>query len=306
VSLTGVPLLVLAACALLGAVVGTGYGWRRTGRVRFLIRPAGVLLTETLVLLVVGLAVNAAEGFYPSWAALAPHHDRATAGPTVPGRLDPLLRQQAGADDGAAVTITWQPAGWRQWHLAAPPVVVVPAGYLRHPGWRYPAMVIEDQAAAGQPADEHAVLVYLQTAGAQAAGAQAAGAQDAGILATRLPQALAGDLRVTAHSWALVTPAARAALDRAVLRADPARYRAVALLAAGRGPARPEMPMGTDVSVIHAAPGTATRAALSWADQRIPAPLAAPAALSPYQETPGRRPGAAPTGGGHGTGQPRR
>jgi len=294
VSLTGVPLLVLAAGALLGAVVGTGYGWRRTGRERFLIRPAGVLLTETLVLLVAGLAVNAAEGFYPSWAALAPHHDQATAGPTVPGRLDPLLRQQAGADDGAAVTITWQPDGWRQWHLAAPPVVVVPAGYLRHPGWRYPAMVIEDQA--GQPADEHAVLVYLRTAGAQ----------DAGTLATRLPEALAGDLRVTAHSWALVTPAAQAALDRAVLRADPARYRAVALLAAGRRPARPEMPMGTDASVIHAAPGTATWAALRWADQRIPAPLAAPAVLNPYQKTPGRRPGAAPTGGGHGTGQPRR
>ena len=291
-SLTGAPLLVLAACALLVAVVGTCYGWRRTGRVRLLIRPAGVLLTETLVVGVVGLAVNAAEGFYPSWAALAPQHEPATAGQTVPGRLDRSLGHQAGADDGAAVTITWQPAGWRQWRLAAPPVVVVPAGYLRHPGWRYPAVVIEDQAGAGQPAGENAVLVYLRSAGAQ----------DAGILATRLPQALAGDLRVTAHSWALVTPAARAALDRAVLRADPARYRAVALLAAGRGPARPEMPMGTDATVIHTAPGTATRAALRWADQRIPAPLAAPAALSPYQETPG----AAPTGGGHGTGQPRR
>lgn len=295
-SLTGVPLLTLAACALLGAVVGTGYGWRRTGRERFLIRPAGVLLTETLLLLVVGLAVNSSERFYPSWAALAPHDDQATAGQTVPGRLDRLLEQQPGADDGAAVTISWQPAGWRQWRLAAPPTVVVPAGYLRHPGWRYPAMVIEDQADAGQPADEYAVLVYLR----------AAGAQDAGTLATRLPQALAADIRVTAHSWALVTPAAQAALDRAVLLADPARYRAVALLAAGDRPARPEMPRGTDATVIHAAPGTATVAALRWADQRIPAPLAAPAALVPYQRGAGRRPGAAPTGGGHGTGQPRR
>ncbi|RSM56744.1 hypothetical protein DMB66_33415 [Actinoplanes sp. ATCC 53533] len=294
--MTGVPLLAAAVCALLVAVVATGYGWRRTGRERFLIRPAGVLLTEALALLVVGLAVNASEGFYPSWAALAPHHEGTTAGQTVPGRLDPLLGQRAGADDGAAVTITWQPDGWQQWHLAAPPVVVVPAGYLRHPGWRYPAIVVEDQAGAGQPAAPDAVLVCLRTAGAR----------DAGILATRLPRALAADLRVTAHSWALVTPAGQAALDRAVLLADPARYRAVALLATDRRPAGPAMPTGTDTTVVRAARGAATTAALRWAGQRIPAPLAAPAALAPYQKSAGPRPGAAPTGGGHGTGQPRR
>lgn len=291
-SLTGFPLLAAVACALLLAVAGTGYGWRRTGRERFLIRPAGVLLIEALVLLVVGLAVNRSERFYPSWAALTRPHEQVTAGETGPGRLDRVLRRRAGADPAAGVTLTWRPAGWRHWRLAGPPVLVVPPGYLRHPDWRYPAIVLADQPAAARPADPYAVLVYLRTAGPPTAD----------MLAARLPRALAADLRVTAHGWALVLPAGP---GRAVPLADPARFRAVVLLASAPGTARPELPMGTDATVIPAAPGTATRAALRWADQRIPAPLAAAAALIPYQREPGRRPGAAPTGGGHVTRQPR-
>ena len=67
-SLTGLPLLLLSACATVLVTAATIRLWRRR---RPAVRIAGVLLIEALVVLTAGLEVNRNEQFYPSWQALA-------------------------------------------------------------------------------------------------------------------------------------------------------------------------------------------------------------------------------------------
>ncbi|GAA2905510.1 hypothetical protein Acy02nite_86960 [Actinoplanes cyaneus] len=253
-SLTGIPLIVVAVLVTVATAALTVVTWRRGGRLRIVLRSGGVLLTETLLLLTVGLVVNRSEQFYPSWAALS--SSAQTGGTTyaiTPGRLDGWLRAHGPA-------FTWQPDGWTGWHLGAAPTVVVPAGYLDHPGWRYSALVVVDDGTTGwtpavqtaaardASADGGAVVVFARTTAST-------GVND---LAHALPAALTHDLRVTGQRWALIPGPALAALARRVAAAAPGRYTAVAagpqLLATHRG----------DLG-----------AALLWACQQTPPPLAA-------------------------------
>ena len=233
-SLTGVPLFVCAVLATAAALAATVLVWNRWGRLRFVLRPFGVLLTKALLVVSVGLVVNRSQQFYPNWAALTQSGN--TTGTTYAvhaGGLDSWLRNQGGdvSDQGSA--FPWQPAGWTDWHLAGAPLVFTPAGYLKHTGWRYPTLLVLDDGRTGWTAES-------ETAAARSAGrtagpavvvfARTTPATSPGTLTSGLPAALAHDLRVTDRHWALVAPAAEAGLADQIVAAAPGRYPALALV----------------------------------------------------------------------------
>lgn len=327
--LTSVRLIVFAAALTAGALAATILVWRRWG---LLIRPVGVLLTELLLTLTVGLVVNRSQQFYPSWAALLAGSDPDRAGyHTSAGRLDGWLAARPGA--GQIQSFSWRPAGWIAWHLAAAPTVTVPAGYLADPGRRYSAVLLVGArpwpaAALTGPT----VLVNVTTTARTAAAA----------LAVALPGELGRDLRVTGHRWALVTSAADNALARRVAvlargvfpsvafvgTAAPAHTRATSPRPAGirtayftatakTGHAVTKTgPATTKTSVATAKSGPATtkngagplEKALAWAADQTPPPLAASAPEPTYLPPAPKRthhPKPEPKRGNHGSGQPR-
>ena len=305
--ITGLPLILLVAFGALAAVAATVLVWNRFGRVRYLLRAAGVLLAEVLLLLSVGLAVNRSEQFYPTWDALLNTKSadesaiKSTNGATYrtgPGALDRELAVRAGGRPGVAQAFPWQSADWRGWGLAGAPTVITPPGYLLHPAWSYSAVIV----VGGWPAtvDESA------TRRATAAGisavvvfATATAATTAPELATALPTQLDRDLRVTTHRWAIVAAAGDATLaDNAVVDAT-VRYPSIAVVPAGaRAGVLPAgvLPTGvlpTGVTAAAVVEGNTTAppsgvlplpsaapdalyTALSWAIERTPPPLASP------------------------------
>jgi hypothetical protein len=221
-SLTGIPLILLAAGVTAATLAATVLIWPRWGRWRFLARPVGVLLVEVLLTTTVGLAVNRSQQFYPSWAALFATSDPGeTEYHTTAGRLDGWLAGRP--DPKEAQTFPWQPAGWAHWHLATPPTVTVPAGYLQHPSWRYSAvLVVADAADAWRVPvlDGPTVLVTVTTT---------AGTKPA-TLGVTVPGELGRDLRVTGHRWALVTSAGDDTLARQVVSTGRGRYPSIAFV----------------------------------------------------------------------------
>jgi hypothetical protein len=221
-SLTGVPLILLAAAVTAGTLAVTVLLWRRWGRWRYVVRPAGVLLAEALLTATVGLAVNRSQQFYPTWAALFASSD--PGGPsyhTAAGRLDTWLAGRP--DPEQAQAFPWQPPGWRRWRLAGPPTVTVPAGYLQHPGWQYSAvLVVADAAHAwAVPAMSGPTVLVSVTTTADTRPA---------ALGVTVPGELGRDLRVTGHRWALITSAGDNALARRVVTVARGRYPAVAFV----------------------------------------------------------------------------
>ncbi|MFI2714449.1 hypothetical protein ACH495_30450 [Micromonospora sp. NPDC018662] len=278
---------VLAAAGVACAVLV----WRRRPGVA--VRAGVVLLAELLLVTAGALAVNRAEGFYPTWGALVQRSPVALRLHVTPGRLDATIRRTArGAD--RPVEEPWRPPSLAVWPQVET-TVVVPAGYLRHPAWRYPAVLILSSpgdrwtdaqvlAAVGQPAPAVVVVAV-----------RAAPDVDAGALAARLPQDLERDLRVTGHRWGLVASASVQRLAWEVVRRDPGRFPVLAI--AGRsGPAEPARavtvlpaPLPTGVSAVRVGPpgGPTAKgrdgvvdvlvAGLRWVGGQLPAPLAAPA-----------------------------
>jgi hypothetical protein len=335
-SLTGVPLFVCAVLATAAALAATILVWNRWPRLRFGLRPFGVLLTEALLVVSVGLAVNRSEEFYPDWAALL--HSSGPAATTYavrPGGLDGWLHQSGDlADQGDA--FPWQPAGWTDWRLAAAPLVFTPAGYLTHPGWRYPALLVLDDGKTGWTAANETAAARSAdgTAGpAVVVFARTTPATSTDTLTTELPIALAHDLRVTDRHWALVAPAADTGLADKTVAAAPGRYPALAVVQpavkkpAAKKPAvkkpavkkpaakaKPKiiaakLPAGIVTTVVETAFTTQTTAAesalaaaLDWACRQTPPPLAAstPAAKSlPIYHSPHHHPKRpAPSGSG--------
>ncbi|BCY11453.1 hypothetical protein [Actinoplanes sp. L3-i22] len=254
-SLTGVPLIVVAVLATGMAAAGTVALWSRGGRARIPLRAATLLLTEVLLLLGVGLVVNRSERFYPTWAALS--QSVRTSGTTyavAPGGLDGWVRANG-------TTFSWQPPGWTGWHLAGVPTVVVPAGYLAHPRWRYSAVLVLDGDAT--PPAPDTVAVYARTTAATGVD----------TLARAIPAVLGHDLRVTGRRWALVAAASATVLGRRVVAAAPDRFPAIATVpGTGRYPPVPRvrLPAGVSARVMGPLPD-----ALTWACAQTPPPLAA-------------------------------
>ncbi|GIF23744.1 lysyl-tRNA synthetase class 2 [Actinoplanes tereljensis] len=173
--LTGLPLILLATATF--AAIGAVTVWRWS-RAWIAARVAGVLLLEASLVVAVGLVVNRHEQFYPSWAALRGETGTvAVAAPVAAGRLDELT----------ATSFRWRPAELARWHLAAAPLVVLPADYRARPGVEFPVVL---SFGAAVPRTPSAVTVTVApTARTELSG---------------LPAALRKDLRVTATGWDLV------------------------------------------------------------------------------------------------------
>lgn len=290
---TGLPLLILVGVTATSVAAVTVRTWRRHHlRWQVLTRPAAVLLTEALALLTVGLAVNRAEDLYPTWADLLPahaaHHD---TGPARPGHLDHWITAQARRASTTPVAFPWHPPHGNRWPVTAAPTVIVPADYPLHPTWRYPVVTVladhatpTQEAAAARTAEDRTaativVFAHLRTTAA------------VDTLTDTLPDSLARDLRVTTHSWALIAPADLAGLARAVVRAAPTRYPALALLEDTPKPTVDVVPADlptTETVTVVGAPRRHTGSAadqlptaLLWACQQTPPPLNVPAPLIP-------------------------
>jgi hypothetical protein len=265
VSLTGLPLIILAVLVT-GLVAGlTVRGWSRSGLARYAVRAGGILLGQALLVAAVGLVVNRSEGFYPSWAALAgdagttaAQQDRAV------GRLDGELA------DGA---VTWHPAGAPGWHLAGGAALSVPSGYEGPASASLSYPVVVELRPSGRTAAPGAVTVTLPVTAKTTVASLAS-----------LPAELSRDVRVGAGGWAVVAPASLAALAEGLARTAPQRYVAVAVVGAtpagtgGSAPAgtHPPKPAGGGFAV-RTVSGWA--AAVRWAAGETAAPLAAPVVL---------------------------
>jgi hypothetical protein len=266
---------VLAVGLALGLTV---WFWSRGGRARYVVRPAGILLTEALLLLTVGLVVNRSEQFYPDWAALTTTQKdpEAVAYQTAAGDLDTWLATTH------QLTFIWQPPEWREWNLAAAPTVTVPVGYLEHPAWRYPVVLT---TVPGQPVAVDAIAVYVVTRSATSGR----------TLGAVLPAALARELRVTAHRWAFVVPGADLARASAAAAAQSGRYPVIACVG------RPGRPIPLPAGVLSTSFEDVT-AAVGWAVSQLPPPLAGaapPVTSLPVQPKASASPGPFAPPGAH-------
>ncbi|MFI5834226.1 hypothetical protein ACIA5A_11165 [Micromonospora sp. NPDC051300] len=260
--------LVVAAGALAAvAAAGAVAVWRRRPRPGVALRAGVVLLAELLLVTAVALVVNRAEGFYPTWRALAQNGSTARRTPDTPGRLDATVRRLAlGAD--RPVAMPWRPPSLAAWPGAGV-TVQVPAGYLGHPSWRYPAVLVLSSPVDGWT-DGRVLTAARQDAPAVVVVTVRAGPDvDPGVLATRMPQDLERDLRVTGHRWGLVASGHVRRLAQAVVGRDPGRFPVLAITAGPR-------PSGL-------------AAGLRSVGGELPAPLAAPAPVLAPSAAPARR-----------------
>ncbi|WP_033345856.1 hypothetical protein [Catenuloplanes japonicus] len=266
-SLTGRPLIVLAALVTLLALGATVLLWRRSGRWRLVVRPLGVLLVEALLIITCGLWANRHAQFYPTWSALLASGGSGQASyPKPVGALDRWVADHAPPDG----TFAWEPAGWEGWHLTQAPTVTLPPDYAAHPDRTFSAVVIvggagtpapddarladDHHRGSGTPAREGVVLIIVPVTVATPPE----------VLATALPAAVTHDLRVTGQRWAMVAPtAAVLATSVAAIGLAAARYPAFAVVstdknaAAGTNSSTDESP-GTDTGAATGAGTTAT------------------------------------------------
>jgi hypothetical protein len=178
-SLTGLPLLLLGALATVVIGALTIWQWRRIGVAG---RFAGVLLLEALVVVTAGLQVNRQEQFYPSWQAL-----RGDTGTTVI-----TTRVHAGLLDQHVPPgpFPWRPPGLANWDLAAPPTVILPAGYRDRPNVEFPVVL---SFGAAPPRAPSAVTVTMRPTPRTTTAAL-----------RDLPSLLRHDLRVTPAGWDVI------------------------------------------------------------------------------------------------------
>ncbi|MEU4242098.1 hypothetical protein [Actinoplanes sp. NPDC026619] len=185
-SLTGLPLILLTWALAIAAVVATVRWWRPAGRSRVLVRVAGLVAIEVLVVAGVGLIVNREDSFYPSWQALGGGPNVVEVASARAGRLDDTL------DSHGAVA--WSPPAAEAWHLAGAPRLIVPAEYASQADRTFPIVVVLT-AATDVPAAAGAVTVVVHPSVETAASA----------LST-LPESLGEDARVTGRMAILADP----------------------------------------------------------------------------------------------------
>jgi hypothetical protein len=202
--LTGAPLILLVGLATAATGTGTVLLWRR----RLLpLRVAGILLAEVLVVAGVGLVVNRAERFYPSWQALRGDTGTTTTTAATPSGL--LDGRFAGASE-----IVWRPSAESRWKLAGPPRIVVPAGYRARAHDTFPVVLALVPAARPALAEarrlhDAVTVVLVPTRGTTAAALRT------------LPDGLRRDVRVTTGGWDVVSTGRTATLAAALVRTQP-------------------------------------------------------------------------------------
>ncbi len=230
-----ISLRLIVLCAGLAVLVGaaTVVVWRRFGRWRLVTRPVGVLLFEVLLLITVGLVVNRAERFYPSWQALrgdVAEQAPVVAAPLPDGMLDPWLRERA-APDGS-VTVSWEPAPHQGWRLRSAPTLAVPAGYLRQPG-AYPAVIslLDARHSWDVPRTATVARAATESAGPAVLLALAPSPQTgAGDFGAAVVTELDRSLRLTRNGWALVAPVAEVGRAVELIRGVPVRFSSLTVL----------------------------------------------------------------------------
>jgi hypothetical protein len=294
VSLTGWPLLVTSVLASMGAIAGTIWCWGRGGWWRTVIRTAGVLVCEALLLFTAGLIVNRSLGdLFPSWSALL-DQDKKAPPPTVVAdpatKLDTWLHSKAIEGTHNGLVFEWHPSGAAAWHLPAPPVIYVPPRYFTAKTARFPVVLVLAPAKAGPAqgawdphkinlivpradgADTPAVIVFLRT-----------DHPDAAVLTRTLPRVLDGDLRTTSRAWGLVGVDADAAAGLDALVQDPLRFwSAAAVIEEAAVPKavshqRALLDWQSELIVGKGHPAdTKLSDALHWVYTRLPAPLTPP------------------------------
>ncbi|BAL87917.1 hypothetical protein AMIS_26970 [Actinoplanes missouriensis 431] len=252
-SLTGWPLIVLTALMTLLALAATVFWWGRAGRLRVVVRPLTLLLTEALLVATAGVWFNRTQQFYPTWSALLDDTETVdTAAETTGGGLDAWLSLHAPAGTARARTFIWHPA---EHGLPRTLTVGLPDGYLTHPELRYPVVVIiGDRDATVARGLAGVVSVSVPTAGVTAAG-----------VAVALPRALETDLRVTRQRWAMVAPAAQAPVLFSAITRAPGRFPVLAFVGSA---AIPTPHAGIEV---HRAGSRAD--AVDWAVGQTPLPV---------------------------------
>jgi len=279
VSLTGVPLILLAVLATVAAGFVTVWCWSRFGRQRMLVRTVGVLLSEALLVLSAGLIANRVDQFYPSWAALAGHTGAAaTTVSRAAGRLDRTLHA------GGAEIVPWQPSGATSWHLIGHASLVVPAGYASRRTTTFP--VVLDLAGPHSAGDT--VTVHLSPSAKTTAAALAS-----------LPAYLDRDVRVTTRGWAIVASMKDAVFAAELVKSAPGRF--VALVLVGEGRPRPcgiamavvrrraaGVPLPPGTTVLTGSGAQAWTVATDWAAGQTSPPLAASVQL-PAEGVPSHR-----------------
>lgn len=282
-SLTGIPLLIVAGLSAVACAAATVALWSRSWRWRVAVRTVGILMTELTVVLTVGLAANRSEQFYPSWGALA--GDTGTESATAPVRAGDLDAALAGRS-----ALPWHPRHLHRWHLATVPTVTVPPDYLGPSSAQYPVVVtLGDAKSAAAPV---AGVVTVALTPTRTTPARA--------LSTLVLE-LRKDLRVTAQGWAVVAGAGEAALAGRLARALPAQFEALAVVQhsptaglASLGRTRPGTALAvvrtasprtrsdkvpTGVTCLVAAAPKAWQTATTWTARQLSPPLTAPLLL---------------------------
>jgi len=312
-SLTGLPLFVLCLIATLGALTLVIVLWRRLGRFRVAGRTLGIVLCEALALASLGLAVNRNGDFYPTWSALLGGVRTRSQPHALSTNLTDWLHARTAEGERDGLVFTWKPPTESAWHLAAAPIVYLPPAYFHRADSSFPvAVVVAPASLARNPgawgdrgisrlvastavAAMPAVVVLVRPSNAVAATSLSL------TLRRGLPARLGGDLRVTAHSWAIIGVGAEAPIALEVYAHEPGRFSALGLLAVGSTPlpaglvsdARRLAP-GSSVLVVAGAtphrtagrarsslsvaepPGSQLATVLAWAYAQMPPALAAP------------------------------
>jgi hypothetical protein len=307
-TLTGLPLLVTSTAVTLALAVATGVLWWWTGRrrregrrgviARAVLRPLVLLLAESAAVATVAIGANRALEIYPSWSVLfGKVHTVGKAAAAPAADLEGRLRRQMKQGTDAGLVFPWKPAASGSWGLAAPPVVAVPAAYLRDADALFPVVVVVAPRHTGAWDDQHALDAARSASSAVVVFIHL---DDPAIalpaLTTQLPAQLGHDLRVQPANWAVTGVGADQQVALDLLQKDGDRYRTAALIDDGAaGPAASlldrarHLPAGLDPLFVTAKPvagGLSSQAvpqlarrlpaALRWIQQRIPPPLAAP------------------------------
>jgi len=272
VGLTSLTLITAVAVTTAAALVGLVLLWRRLRGPLLPVRVLGILLAEMLLLVSLGLTINRAGDFYPSWASLLGEATPVQLPTTAAVRLSPQLAAQAATGRENGLVVPWHPAGEGDWHLAGSPVAYLPPESFRDTGVAVPVIVVAsaspipaDRAIpALAPTGHPAALLFVRISRATSLPALAAG------LAAELPTAFP----VQRHGWALVGSGPAAV---GLWQAGEQRFTALALLSgAGSGAAGP-----TGVRPAPLWLGHDLADAIRWAATQLPAPVGPPVALTP-------------------------
>ncbi|MCP2329154.1 hypothetical protein HDA40_007661 [Hamadaea flava] len=272
--LTSLTLLAVAFVATAAALAGLVLLWRRLRGPLVVLRVAGIVVAETLLLASIGLTVNRAGDFYPSWASLRGETTPIQQSTTQAVRLSPELAAQAASGRQNGLVFPWHPAGERAWRLAGSPVAYLPPESFQEDGLAVPVIVVESTAAVptdaaipglARAAGEPVALVFVRLGPKTPIP----------VLAIGLGRDLPATLPVLGHGWALVGSGS-AALS--LWQAGQQRFVALALT-----------PQPDQATVHRAQSAVRTRlwtgpdltGALRWAGTQTPPPLRPPVALTP-------------------------